>query len=70
MIQKDLVFRKELLEAGKITPVIDRHTPSSRVPEALRDLGKGHAREKMVVLLQARILIGPPGKDDFFIDQE
>ena len=36
--QKDLVFVKELLEAGKVVPVIDRCYPLSEVPEAIRYL--------------------------------
>jgi NADPH:quinone reductase-like Zn-dependent oxidoreductase len=50
--QKDLVFIKELLEAGKVKPVIDRRYPLSEVPEALRYLGEGHARGKMVITLE------------------
>jgi NADPH:quinone reductase-like Zn-dependent oxidoreductase len=51
--QKDLVFIKELLEAGKIKPVIDRRYPLSQVPEALRYLGEGHALGKVVITLRA-----------------
>jgi len=47
--QKDLVFIKELLEAGKVRPVIDRRYPLDEVPEALRYLGEGHARGKVVI---------------------
>jgi len=50
--QKDLVILKELLEAGKIKPVIDRRYPLSEVPEALRYLGEGHARGKVVITLE------------------
>jgi NADPH:quinone reductase-like Zn-dependent oxidoreductase len=39
----------ELSQAGKITPVIDRRFPLSEVPEALRYLGEGHAKGKIVV---------------------
>jgi len=46
---KDQVFLKELLEAGKITPVIDRCYPLSETAEALRYLGQGHARGKVVI---------------------
>ncbi|MBA4312723.1 MAG: alcohol dehydrogenase [Chlorobiaceae bacterium] len=49
--QKDLVFLKELLEAGKVVPVIDRRYPFSEVPEALRYLEEGHARGKVVITL-------------------
>ena len=47
--KKDLVVLKELLEAGKITPVIDRTYPLSEVPEAIRYLEEGHARGKVVI---------------------
>ncbi len=50
--QKDLVFMKELLEAGKVVPVIDRCYPLSEVPEALRYLGAGHARGKVVITIE------------------
>jgi NADPH:quinone reductase-like Zn-dependent oxidoreductase len=47
--QKDLVFVKELLEAGKVVPVIDRRYPLSEVADALRYYGKGHARGKIII---------------------
>jgi NADPH:quinone reductase-like Zn-dependent oxidoreductase len=50
--QKDLIFIKELLEAGKVRPVIDRRYPLSEVPEALRYLGERHAQEKVVITLE------------------
>jgi NADPH:quinone reductase-like Zn-dependent oxidoreductase len=49
--QKDLDILKELLEAGKITPVIDRSYPLSEAREALRYLGEGHARGKIVITM-------------------
>ena len=47
--RKDMVRLKELLEAGKVVPVIDRRYPLSETAEAMRYLGTGHARGKVVV---------------------
>jgi NADPH:quinone reductase-like Zn-dependent oxidoreductase len=49
--RKDLMFLKELLEAGKIKPVIDRRYPLSETAEALRYIGGGHARAKIVIIV-------------------
>ncbi len=49
---RDLVFITQLYEAGKVVPVIDRRYPLSEVPEALRYLGEGHARGKLVITLE------------------
>ena len=45
----DLVALKELIEAGKVTPVISAHYPLSEVPEAIRHFEEGHARGKAVI---------------------
>jgi NADPH:quinone reductase-like Zn-dependent oxidoreductase len=50
-VQEDLVFMKELLEEGKVVPVIDRRFQLGEVPDALRYYGKGHARGKVVVVI-------------------
>jgi NADPH:quinone reductase-like Zn-dependent oxidoreductase len=47
--QKDLVFMGELLEAGKVVPVIDRSYPLGEVPKALRYLMDEHAQGKVVI---------------------
>ncbi|MGI8617236.1 MAG: NAD(P)-dependent alcohol dehydrogenase [Actinomycetota bacterium] len=44
-----LVVLKQLMEAGKITPVIDRTFPLSEVPEAIRYLESGQAQGKVVI---------------------
>jgi NADPH:quinone reductase-like Zn-dependent oxidoreductase len=46
---EDLVVLKELIEAGKVTPVIDCTYPLSETPEAIRHLGNGHVRGKIVI---------------------
>jgi len=47
--KNDLVVLKELLETGKIKPVIDRTVTLSQVPDAIRYLEEDHARGKVVV---------------------
>ena len=50
--KKDLLLLKELLEAGKVVPVIDRCYPFSETAEAIRYLEAGHARGKVVITMQ------------------
>jgi NADPH:quinone reductase-like Zn-dependent oxidoreductase len=47
--REDLAALKELVEAGEIAPFIDRRYTLAEVPEALRYLGDGHARGKIVI---------------------
>ena len=49
---KDLAFIIELFESGKLVPVIDRQYRLSEVPEAIRYLGEGHARGKVVITME------------------
>ena len=49
---EDLVLLRELIEAGKITPVIDRTYPFSETPEAFGYLDEGHAQGKVVIKME------------------
>src|SRR5215218_2155943 len=48
---EDMNVLKELIEAGKVTPIVDRIYPLSEVPEAIRYLEEGHTRGKVVITL-------------------
>src|SRR5277367_2312160 len=48
---RDLLLLKDLLEAGKIVPVIDRRYPLGEVAEALRYREEGHAQGKVVITI-------------------
>ena len=50
--QKDLVYMKDLLEAGKVVPVIERRYPLDETAEAIRYLEEGHARGKVVITVE------------------
>src|SRR6266496_959930 len=50
--QKDLTILGDLMQSGKVTPVIDRRYKLSEVPEAIRYLEEGHARGKVVITLE------------------
>src|SRR5438132_96183 len=47
--KEDLTLMRELMEAGKVKPVIDRTFTLDQAPEAIRYLEKGHARGKVVI---------------------
>jgi NADPH:quinone reductase-like Zn-dependent oxidoreductase len=49
----DLNLMAELMQSGKVTPVIDRRYRLSEVPEALLYLEEGHARGKVVIILES-----------------
>lgn len=50
--KKDLIILRDLMEAGKVTPVIDRRYRLSEVPAAIRYLEEGHARGKVVIVVE------------------
>ena len=47
--KEDLAVLKELVDAGKVAPVIDRRYELTEAPDALRHQGGGHARGKIVI---------------------
>jgi NADPH:quinone reductase-like Zn-dependent oxidoreductase len=49
--QMDLVCMKELLEGGKVVPVIERRYPLSETVSALRYVKEGHAKGKVVITM-------------------
>jgi NADPH:quinone reductase-like Zn-dependent oxidoreductase len=50
--KEDLIILRDLMATGKVTPIIDRRYSLSEVPEAIRYLGEGHARGKVVITLE------------------
>jgi NADPH:quinone reductase-like Zn-dependent oxidoreductase len=50
---EDLAVVTELIEAGKVTPIIDRTYPLSEVPDAIRHLEEGHTQGKVVITVVA-----------------
>jgi len=50
---EDLVVMTELMEAGKVTPVIDRAYPLGETGEALRYYGKGHTRGRIIITMES-----------------
>ena len=50
--KKDLTILGDLMQSGKVTPVIDRTYPLSQIADAIRYLEAGHARGKVVITLE------------------
>jgi NADPH:quinone reductase-like Zn-dependent oxidoreductase len=46
---RDLETLKDLIEAGKLTPVVSAHYPLAEVPDAIRHFAQGHARGKVAI---------------------
>ena len=49
--REDLAIMRDLMQAERVNPVIDRRYTLSEVPEAIRYLGKKHARGKVIITL-------------------
>jgi NADPH:quinone reductase-like Zn-dependent oxidoreductase len=52
---EDMIVLKELIEAGKVTPVVDRTYPLNEVPEAIRYMREGRARGKVVITVGVQV---------------
>ncbi|MGH8222396.1 MAG: zinc-binding dehydrogenase, partial [Woeseiaceae bacterium] len=52
MNKEDMSILSDLMQTGKVTPVIDRRYKLSEVPEAIRYLEDGHARGKVIITME------------------
>jgi NADPH:quinone reductase-like Zn-dependent oxidoreductase len=50
--QKDLTVLADLMQSGKLKPVIDRTYKLEQVPDAIRYVEQGHARGKVVITVE------------------
>jgi NADPH:quinone reductase-like Zn-dependent oxidoreductase len=50
--QDDLTMLADLMQAGQVTPVIDRRYPLEKVPDAMRYSEEGHARGKIIISME------------------
>lgn len=51
---EDLVFVSQLLESGRVVPVIDRRYPLDELPQAFQYFGEGHARGKVIITVEQK----------------
>jgi len=50
--QKDLTVLADMMQSGKVKPIIDRRYKLSEVPQAIRCLEEGHARGKVIITVE------------------
>jgi NADPH:quinone reductase-like Zn-dependent oxidoreductase len=53
--QQDLIYMKELVESGKVKPIIDRCYNLNELPDAFRYFERGHVQGKVVITISKRI---------------
>jgi NADPH:quinone reductase-like Zn-dependent oxidoreductase len=58
--KEDLAILRDLMEAGKVTPVVDRRYDLCEVPQAIRYMEEGHARGKVVITMEPDEAVGQP----------
>lgn len=74
-LNKGLAGLKELVEAGKFVPVVDKTFPLSEVPQALRYFGERHHKGKIVITMwgvrsiRPHFELGVTYKECHFVDQ-
>ena len=51
--RNDLVALKDLIEAGKVTPLVDRTYPLTQTAQAVSYVGRGHSRGTVVIRVAA-----------------
>ena len=56
--REDLLVLKELVEAGKVAPLVDRTYALREAPDAIRHIAAGHARGKVIVTTTFHIAAG------------
>jgi NADPH:quinone reductase-like Zn-dependent oxidoreductase len=49
--QKDMATLADLMQSGKVKPVIDRTYKLAELPEAIRYLEEGHTRGKVIITI-------------------
>ncbi len=60
--RQDLEAMKDLIESGKVTPIVEQSYPLSQAADAMRHLGTGHAKAKITISLAEEKAVALPAK--------